>query len=223
MASVLQRTLKSCRPKKHQYQFTPRHPDHEEPTILKSEVRKAVKTSPRNKAAGVDEITTEAILTCGETGSYDTPFNIPEGLEGEKSPRGLTAVVVPLWKKKGSKKDCGTYRGISLLSHTGKIYAKIPEQLTGYKVEPLLSDAHKASRKGRGCSDAIFALRQLSEKAIEYNRELNRVFVDQEKAFDRVNRDKLWRVLETYSVKGQLLDNIRANYTNNLSSVRTPY
>ena len=48
-------------------------------------------------------------------------------------------------------------------------------------------------RKGRGCTDAIFTLRQLSEKVTEHDRELNIVFVDQEKAFDRVNRDKLWQ------------------------------
>jgi hypothetical protein len=37
------------------------------------------------------------------------------------------AVVVPIWKKKGSKKDCETYREISLLSHVGKMFTKILE------------------------------------------------------------------------------------------------
>ena len=32
---------------------------------------------------------------------------------------------------------------------------------------------------------------QLCERSIEYNQDLHLVFVDQEKAFDRVNRDKL--------------------------------
>ncbi|KAI8519496.1 hypothetical protein Bbelb_027530 [Branchiostoma belcheri] len=62
--------------------------------------------------------------------------------------------------------------------------------------EPTILKSEMGFRKGRGCTDAIFALRQLSEKAIEYNKELNLVFVDQEKAFDRVNREKLWTVLE---------------------------
>ena len=74
-------------------------------------------------------------------------------------------------------------------------------------------------RKGRGCTDAIFALRQLSEKVIEHDRELNIVFVDQEKAFDRANRDKLWQTLELYNTQGQLLDSIRAIYANSLSAV----
>ena len=48
-----------------------------------------------------------------------------------------------------------------------------------------------------------------------------RMFVDQEKTLDRVNRDKLWKVLEQYGVRGQLLDNIRAIYANNKRAVRT--
>ena len=61
----------------------------------------------------------------------------------------------------------------------------------------------------------------LCEKSIEYNQDLHLVFVDQEKAFDRVNRDKLWKVLEQYGVKGQPLDNMRAIYANSKSAVRT--
>ena len=52
-----------------QSRFNPSHPDHSEPTILESEVRKVVKTSPKGKAAGVDGITTEALFT--ENGKLD--------------------------------------------------------------------------------------------------------------------------------------------------------
>ena len=47
------------------------------------------------------------------------------------------------------------------------------------------------------------------------------VFVDQEKAFDRVNRDTLLQTLEMYNVQGQLFDSIRAIYANSMSTVRT--
>ena len=48
-------------------------------------------------------------------------------------------------------------------------------------------------------TDVIFTQKQLSENAIEYNKELNILFVDQEKQFDRVNREILWKVLGTTS------------------------
>ena len=101
------------------------------------------------------------------------------------------------------------------------MYAKVLEQRTRYKVEPFLSQAQMGFRKGRGCTDTIFALRQLSEKVIKHDRELNIVFVDQEKAFDRVNRDKVWQTLELYNIQDQVLDSIRATYANSMSPVLT--
>ena len=202
--------------------FTPSYSDHQEPTILEMEVRRAIKMSPKGKAAGDDGITTEAILACDETGVKWLTTIFQKAWEERKVPEDWQkALVVPIWKKKGSKKDCSTYRGISLLSHVGKMYAKILEQRVRAKVEYQLSNAQFGFRKGKGCTDAIFALRQLSEKAIEYNQPIHLVFIDQEKAFDRVNRDKLWKVLEQYDIKGQLLDNIRAIYSNSKSAVRT--
>ena len=161
-------------------------------------MRKTVTTSPKGKAAGDDSITTEAIQACGEIGIQWLTAIFQKAWKERKVPEDWqNAIVVPIWKKKGSKKDCSTYRGISLLSHVGKMYAKILEQHTRAKTEHLLSDAQFGFRKGRGCTDAIFALRQLCERSIEYNQDLHLVFLDQEKAFDRVNRDKLWKVRTT--------------------------
>ena len=143
-----------------------------------------------------------------------TNLHLPKSMDGKKSLRRLQrAVIVPMWKKKGSRRD-------SPLSLMGKMYVKVWEQRARYKVEPFLSQAQMVFRKGRGCTDAIFTLRQLSKKVIEHDRELNIVFVDQEKAFDRVNRDKLWQTLEMYNIQGQLLDSIRAIYAN-IRSVST--
>ena len=49
------------------------------------------------------------------------------------------------------------YRGIFLLSQVGKMYAKVLEQRARYKVEPFRSEAQVGFKKGRGCTDAIFA------------------------------------------------------------------
>ena len=36
------------------------------------------------------------------------------------------AVIVRIWNKNGSKRDCGMYRGISILSHLGIMYYQSP-------------------------------------------------------------------------------------------------
>jgi len=207
---------------KRQEHFKPRFHDHVEPAILLSEVRWAINISPKGKAAGIDGLTTEAIQACGETGvKWLTRIFNKAWTERAVPLDWQNSIIIPIWKKKGSKRDCGKYRGISLLSHIGKMYAKILEKRIRPIADPQLCQAQFGFRKNRGCTDAIFALRQMCEKAIEFNQELHMVFVDQEKAFDRVNREKLWTVLEEYGIKGQLLDNTRALYRESRAAVRT--
>ncbi len=95
-------------------------------------------------------------------------------------------IIVPIWKKKGSKRDCGKYRGISLLSHTGKMYAKLLDMEKRIRpvVDHQLSEAQFGFRKNRGCTDAIFALRHMCERTIEFNQDMYTIFIDQEKAFE---------------------------------------
>lgn len=132
-----------------------------------------MKTSPKGKAAGNDGITNEAILACSETGIQWLTTIFQKAWEKRKVPGDWqNAIVVPIWKKKGSKKDCNTYRSISLLSHEGKLYAKILEQRTRVKTEHLLSDAQFGFRKGRRCTDSIFARRKLCERTMEHDHNL---------------------------------------------------
>ena len=53
--------------------------------------------------------------------------------------------------------------------------------------------------------DQIFALQQIFEKSWKYTKEVNACFVDLEKAYDRIPRDKLWVVLFQYGIGDQLL------------------
>ena len=57
--------------------------------------------------------------------------------------------------------------------------------------------------------EQLFTIRQLGEKVIEKNKMIM-VCVDLEKAYDRVDRELLWRVLESYGVNGALLRTVRS-------------
>ena len=105
------------------------------------------------------------------------------------------SIIIPIWKRKGDRREFSQYRGISLLSQSSKVFARILEKRIRYIVEPQLSENQFGFRKNKGCSDAIFILRQLQEEHIEWNKPLYMAFIDQEETFDRIVRAELWKCL----------------------------
>ena len=119
------------------------------------------------------------------------------------------------------RRECSQYRGISLLSQPSKVFARILEKRIIYIVEPQLSENQFGFRKNKGCSDAIFILRQLQEKHIEWNEPLYMAFIDQEKAFDRVVRAELWKCLTERGIFVELLRAVQSLYICSQAAVRT--
>ncbi|BHF68552.1 hypothetical protein SprV_0301158800 [Sparganum proliferum] len=104
------------------------------------------------------------------------------------------ATIVHLYKRKGNRQVCDNHRGISLLNIAGKIFARI-----------LLNRLNKHQEQGqcgfrryRGTMDMIFAARQLQDKCQEMRTHLYSTFVDLTKAFDTVNREGLWKIMQKF-------------------------
>ena len=54
--------------------------------------------------------------------------------------------------------------------------------------------------KGRGCSDATATLKMTLQNLRAANQDSFILFVDIVKAFDSVNREMLWKILEKYGI-----------------------
>ena len=79
-------------------------------------------------------------------------------------------------------------------------------------MESKLEEGQCGFGPGRSTTDQIFTLKQVFEKSWEYAKDVFACFVDLEKAYDRIPRDKLWEVLQKYGIGGQLLLAIKSFY-----------
>ena len=74
---------------------------------------------------------------------------------------------------------------------------------------------------GRSTMEAIFLLRSMMEIYREKKRDLHMVFIDLEKAYDRVPRKVLWWVLEKKGIHVKYINIIKDMYEGVRTSVRT--
>ena len=193
-----------------------------EPEILRSEVEESLKPEKTGKALGIDGISIAIIKAAGEAG-VELLWRVCRAVwkDGIAPTEWRQSIIIPIWKRKGDRRECSQYSGIGLLSQPSKVFARILEKRIRYIVEPQLSENQFGFRKNKGCSDAIFILRQLQEKHIEWNKPLYMAFIDQERAFDRVVRAELWKCLAERGIFGDLLRAIPSLYICSQAAVRT--
>ncbi len=96
-------------------------------------------------------------------------------------------IIVPVYKGKGRRGECGSYRGISLLSIPRKVHGKVIIERVQQLTEDKISEEQGGFRNGRGCVDQIFSSRMAVEKILAKGKKLYAAFMDLEKAYDRVD------------------------------------
>ena len=75
-----------------------------------------------------------------------------------------------------------------------------------------LSDVQAGFRKGRGTRDQIANIRWIMEKAREFEKNIYFCFIDYAKAFDCVDRNKLWKILKEMRIPDYLICLLRNLY-----------
>ena len=163
------------------------------------EMAKAIAGLKDGKAPGGDGIPAEVWKHGGDNLFSRLHQLITNAWEVGPVPQAWKDASIVTIYKKGDRTDCGNYRGISLLSIAGKIFARILlNRLSTHITPEVVPDTQCGFRGNRSTVDMIFCLRQLQEKCIEQDRPLYMVFVDFSKAFDTVGRTGLWQLLRKY-------------------------
>ena len=192
-----------------------------EERIDENEVRRAISSLKNGKSPGCDGLNNELYKTGEGMVKWLTKIFNKIWRENKIPSEWRKAIICPIYKK-GDRRECGNYRGITLLNGASKIYERILEGRLRGCVEEKLGKWQHGFRPGKSTTDLIFYMKMLIEKNIEWGKKMYVAFIDLEKAFDRVSRDRLWSVMRDpiYEIPEKLVRAVVSMYEEPTNMVR---
>jgi len=159
------------------------------------------------KAPGNDGFTTEFLkkLASEISGPLAIIYN-KSLLEGLVPHVWKQANVTPLFKK-GSKSEPGNYRPVSLTSYIGKILEAILKVniVRHITVHSLINASQHGFLSRRSCLTNLLEFLEYVTSALEQNKPVDVIYLDFQKAFDKVPHVRLLRKLEAHGIGGNIL------------------
>lgn len=184
--------------------------------VTSGEVLQAIGRMKNNKSPGADGICSELIKAVKYVLAGLLAQLYSKLLVLGKYPRDWTlAVVVPIYKGKGSRNDPGSYRPVSLLSTLGKAFTSILNKRLVWWLQDrhIIHEAQAGFRKGYSTSDHALVIDTLIKEQLRKKRgKLYVCYVDLRKCFDSVNRQALIHKLHRAGIQGKFLSVIMAMY-----------
>ena len=127
-----------------------------------------------------------------------------------------SSVFTPI-PEKGNAKASSNYRTIALISHASKVILKILQARLQQCMNHELPDVQAGFRKSRGTRNQITNIHRIIEKA----ENIYFCFIDYAKAFDCVDHNKLWKILQEMGIPDHLTCLLRNLYTDQEATAGT--
>ena len=172
-----------------------------------TEVQEAIRKLKTNKAPGPDGVVNELFqyLDFQNIEQLTRCLNV---LWNKKHvPDDFAFAQIVFLYKKGNHENPENYRPV-----TDKIYAYILKVRIANAIDAHIGSTQFGFRKGRSTAEALFCVRRLTDVVEQGHERLFLICLDWEKAFDKIDHEKMFLSLARLNIPEDMLDAIKALY-----------
>ena len=131
---------------------------------------------------------------------------------GEVPTNWKEAIVVSIYKGKGTDTDPANYRPISLLKTIYNIFASMLQARLAQEHDGHLRDTQFGFRARKGTGHPLFILRRAMEWSEATGQPMHHMFLDWKQAFDSIDRSSMLVALERFGISATALKIIQDIY-----------
>jgi hypothetical protein len=159
-----------------------------------------------NKSPGIDNIPAELYKKGGQL-LKNKVHRLIKGIwiEARVPTDWKTNIIVRIYKNKGDKLQCKIYRGISLLCTGYKILTTVSNNRLKKYTEHITGEYQAGFRSGKSTTDQTFTVKNILEKAWEHYVEIHQIFIDLQRAYAPIRRDKLYAITAFFGIPNKLI------------------
>ena len=187
----------------------------------KDDIVSALKELDPYSACPEDDVPAKVLTCCKDELAVPLFILWSESFKTGVIPSELKSQFVTPVYKKDDRTDPANYRPVSLTSHLIKTFERVlRDKLVNYLEEMnLISHRQHGFRKRRSCLTQLLSHIEYMYDCLNKNEEVDVIYLDYSKAFDKVDHQILIAKLKRYGIGGSVLHWIEQFLTNRTQTV----
>lgn len=184
--------------------------------VTEEDILKAINLIPANSAGGPDKFPACILKECKRELAKPLKLIFRKSLDTGIIPQKyLQQTIIPIHKK-SSKAKAENYRPVSLTSHIIKIWERVLRKILVDFIEKnkLIIKEQYGFRSGRSCLSQLLCHYEKIITILEENVNVEVLYLDMSKAFDKVDHSILLKKLKSLGIEGKVHQWLTAFLTN---------